>query len=261
MLIQEFLVILIAALIGFGYLILIRSFDIYEKEPVSILLITAILGGSIAISILYFLYQFTIIDDNFIDAIVKIGPIKEFSKLIAFIVLYPYLKKYLKEIVDGIIYITVISLGFATFETTLYMLDTQSSFSILIERSIVLVLGNLLFSSYMGIAVFIHFKVKQNILGILLAWIVAALIHGFILGSLFALDLYSPMEYVIYSVFVLQFFFLKTIFSVSNLREKFDITKFHETNKSIFLNCCKCDKNIKSKEIIFWKIKAGICES
>jgi len=111
--IQDIVIIVLAFLIGIAFLLKIRSYDIYEKEPFRKLLLVMIIGGIISIGTSMFLYRFVEINLNIIDAILKIGLIEEFSKLIALFIAYQFIKNDFNEIVDGLIYITAVALGFS----------------------------------------------------------------------------------------------------------------------------------------------------
>src|SRR5690554_4808201 len=178
MLSQIVIISIVASLIGVGYLIKIRSYDIYEKEPFIALFLVAVCGG--ILSIVYtFVYVFFDVKENFVDAIIKIGLIEEFAKFMALVTVYPFIKKNFNEIVDGILYISAISLGFSVIENVFYAMDSDQPFSLLFQRSIFSTLGHLSFSGYMGIAFYIHKRIHKNYVGIVFSIVLAALAHGF----------------------------------------------------------------------------------
>lgn len=256
---QNIIIIAVATLIGLGYLYKIRSYDIYEKEPFWILLIVAIAGGIISILCSLFIYEFVEVRRNFIDAIMKVGVIEEFSKLIALLIIFPFIKKNFNEIVDGIIYITAISLGFSIIENIFYALKSEVPYLTLFMRSIISVVGHISFSGYMGIAFYIHIRIHKNYLGLILSFIFAAFAHGFYDGFIFHQELLFLFRFIFVGLITLQFWLYRTTLGFSNFKEILTINSFRQSNKSAFLYCTKCDLSVKSNELVFWKIKAGIC--
>jgi RsiW-degrading membrane proteinase PrsW (M82 family) len=256
---QDIAIIAIASLVGIAYLLKVRSYDIYEKEPFSVLLIVSIAGGIISVFTSLFLYKFVDVQLNFIDAIIKIGLIEELSKLIALILIFHFIKNNFNEIVDGIIYITAISLGFAIIENIFYAFGSDTPFLILFQRSIYSTLGHISFSGYMGVAYYIHKRVHKNYTGIILSIIVAAIAHGIYDGVIFHEKLNFLFKIVFIGLVILQFWLLKITLGFSKFRVELDETTFKQTDNTIFLYCCKCDSSIKNNELTFWKIKAGHC--
>jgi RsiW-degrading membrane proteinase PrsW (M82 family) len=254
-------IIVVATLIGVAYLIKIRSYDIYEMEPFSTLLFVAILGGVVSIFTSFFLYAFFNVEQNFVDAIIKIGVIEELSKLFALILIYYFIKNNFNEIVDGIIYITAISLGFAVIENIFYAFSSEYPFLLLFKRSIFSVMGHISFSGYMGVAFYIHKRVQENYLGIIISVLIAALAHGLYDAVIFHQELIFLFNFIFVGLVFLQFWLLKTTLSFSKFREELNETTFKETENSITLHCNLCTKSLVSKELSFWKIKGGMCDS
>ena len=215
---QDILIIAVASLIGIVYLIKVRSYDIYEKESFLKLLIVAIAGGIISVFTSLFLYEFVEVKRNFVDAIIKIGFIEESSKLIALMIIYYFIKNDFNEIVDGIIYITAISLGFAIIENIFYVINSDTPISLLFQRSIFSVIGHISFSGYMGIAYYIHKRVTSNYLGIILSVVLASLAHGFYDGVIFHGELSFLFKFVFVGLIFLQFWLLKTTLGFSKFR-------------------------------------------
>ncbi|NJK98431.1 MAG: PrsW family intramembrane metalloprotease [Bacteroidales bacterium] len=158
---------------------------------------------------------FVEVQRNFFGAIFKIGLIEEFSKLLALMVVYYFIKKEFNEIVDGIIYITAISLGFAILENISYSLSSEDPFTLLFHRSVFSVLGHISFSGYMGISFYIHKKIRKNYLGIGLSVLLAALAHGFYDGVIFHPELNFLFNFIFIALIFLQFWFLKTALGFS----------------------------------------------
>lgn len=258
---QVILIIVIAALIGFLYILWIRSLDRYEKEPLLTLLMVTIFGGILAIIISLIIYEFVDIERTFFDAIFKIGVIEELAKFLTLVVIYTLIRKDFNEIVDGIIYISAISLGFAIIENIFYTLENNNSFSVLFVRSILTVLAHLSFSGFMGVAFFIHVKVKKNYFGILFSIVFAILAHGLYDGIVFQPGLNFLFYVFLFLIISLQAYILKTTLAFSKFKRPLSLNNFKEKENRLFLNCCNCQKSIRPNELDFWKIKAGTCES
>ena len=259
---QDIFIIIISSLVGIIYLYKIRSYDLYEKEPFIKLLLVTVFGGVISITTSVIIYKFVEVKSNFTDAIFKIGLIEESSKLLTLVILYSLIiKKDFNEIVDGIIYISAISLGFSIIENINYSFKSQDPFFLLFQRSVYSVLGHLSFSGYMGIAFYIHKRVRKNVAGILLSLLLACLAHGFYDGILFHPVVNPLFNFVFFGLLFLQFYLLKTALSFSNYRKLLSESVFTETNEAAYLNCCKCDLSFKSQEFRFEEIRAGYCAS
>ena len=257
---QDIIIILLTLIIGFGYLLMVRNYDIYEKEPLRVLILVAIFGGIFSIGSSLVLYDFVSVRRNFLDAIVKIGFIEETSKLLALSVIYSFIKKDFNEIVDGIIYIAAISLGFAVIENIFYAVNSSSPYLIVFQRSVYSVIGHLSFSGYMGIAFYIHKKVRQNYLGLSLSLIIAALAHGFYDGFIFQHELIFFFRFVFFTLIFLQIWLFRTVQSFSGFRNELNELTFLGTGNNVLLYCSKCESDISASEFSFGRIKGGICE-
>lgn len=258
---DDLLIILAAITVGVLYLWKIRSYDIYEKEPFLKLLLIAVLGGIVSVIVTLFLYEFMDVKRDFLNAIFKIGMVEEFSKLAALFILYFIIKGEFNEIVDGIIYITAISLGFAIIENIMYAFNSDLPYKILLLRSIYSVLGHISFAGYMGIAFYIHMKVHRNYLGLIVSLFIAALAHGFYDGVLFHSELTFLFTLVFIIIVVVQFWIFRLTMGFSKFKGRLSEYDFetHETTINSF--CAKCEKSVEGKEHSFWKIDAGICDS
>ncbi|MBU1011183.1 MAG: PrsW family intramembrane metalloprotease [Bacteroidetes bacterium] len=249
-----------AALIGVLYLMKIRSYDMYEKEPLLTLLAVAIFGGITAIAISLFLYDFVEVRHNFLDAVFKIGLIEEASKLLALMFVYLFIRKDFNEIVDGIIYITAISLGFAVIENVFYALKDDQAILTIVMRSLTAVIGHIAFSGYMGAAFIIHVKIHRNYSGLLLALALSALAHGLYDGVLF----HERLNFLFIFVFIVlvmgQLWMLKILLGFSAFREELTDASFTETGETVSLHCPHCALSEKPKAVQFWNIRAAICD-
>lgn len=258
---QEYIIIILATIIGIAYLWKFRSYDIYEKEPFSKLLIVAVSGGFLSVFISLMLYEFVQVEETFKDSVFKIGPIEEFSKLLALFLIYRIYRNDFNEIVDGIIYITAVSLGFAIIENILYCLNSSVPFTLLIQRSIYSVLGHVSFSGYMGLAFYIHKKVHANSMGILVSVILASLAHGFYDGFIFQQEIAFLFRFVFIGLVLLQFWFLRTALGFSKHRLALSVYTFKPITSYLNQNCGGCMHQAQSKEHTFWKISASVCDN
>ncbi len=257
--VQDMLIIALASVVGLLYLLKIRSYDIYEKEPLLKLMIVTAFGGFISIFTSLFLYEFVHVEYNWFDAIFKIGLIEEVSKYLALVILFRFIGRDFNEIVDGIIYMTAIALGFATIENIFYAFKFDGPFLILFQRSIYPVLGHISFSGYMGIAFYIHKKVHKNHGGIILSIVIAAVAHGFYDGVLF----HQASPFVFHALFIglilLQLHLLKTALGFSAFRKVLKKELFVENDKTVKAHCSHCEKLYENKELKFWRIEGSSC--
>lgn len=249
-----------AAFIGVLYLLKIRSYDIYEKEPLLTLLAVAIFGGITAIAISLFLYDFVEVRHNFLDAVFKIGLIEEASKLLALMIVYLFIRKDFNEIVDGIIYITAISLGFAVIENVFYAMKDEQAILTIVMRSLTAVIGHIAFSGYMGAAFIIHVRIHRNYTGLLLALALSALAHGLYDGVLFHEGLNFLFTFVFILLVMGQLWLFKILQGFSAFREVLTDESFAETGETTSLHCPHCALSEKPKAVEFWNIRAASCD-
>ncbi len=255
------LVILTAISVGILYLWKLRSYDVYEKEPFLKLLLISVLGGIVSVLVALFLYEFVNADRNFFDAIFKIGLIEEFSKLFALFILYLIIRNDFNEIVDGLMYMSAVALGFAIIENILYAFNSELPYHTLLLRSVYSVLGHISFAGYLGIAFFIHKKVHPNYLGLLLSVFIAALAHGFYDGFIFHEEISFLFNLVFICIVVIQFWIYRLTLGFSRFRGKladYEPEIITETKPSY---CSKCDIDVESNTYHINKIESEICTS
>jgi len=252
------LVIIIALLIGIGYLMLLRSYDIYEKEPFSIMLVVGAAGGTISVTLSLLMYLLVDVQHNFFDAVFKIGVIEEVAKYFSFYMLFHFIRNQVDEIVDGLIYISCIALGFATIENVLYAFGSDSPFFTLAIRAVTSTIGHVVFSGYIGLALYIHFRVRQNTIGLLFALIYAIAAHGIYDGLLFEHQILA--FYIGFALFVyIQWLVLKAALSFSHFRPKFSQDLFKENGQTAKSFCSNCEIEVVNAEIQFNKLKGSTC--
>ncbi|MDD3280888.1 MAG: PrsW family intramembrane metalloprotease [Bacteroidales bacterium] len=255
----DIFIIVSAMAIGIVFLWAIRSYDFYEKEPFIKLLLMMFLGGILSVLLSTAAYYFVPVKYNIFDAIFKIGLIEEISKLLALMILYLIIKKNFNEIVDGIVYISAISLGFAVIENIFYCFQSDEPFLLLLHRSVFSVMGHISFSGYMGLAFYIHKKVHRNYTGLLLSIGLAALAHGFYDGFLFHYEVSDFFQFVFLALVILQLFLLRTVLGFSERRAFLNESLFQIRTNTLFGHCCHCKNDVKAKELSFGKIHCMQC--
>ena len=161
--------------------------DKFEPEPKRLLFKLYILGMLSVIpvlileTILTYLNIFTIFDNdlmNLYDALVVAGFSEELFKWII-IMIFVFNSHEFDEYIDGIIYCVFVSLGFATVENILYVLE--GSYSVAITRAILSVPAHMLFGVSMGYYLsFSKFGKTKKIRNryMMLSLIVPILLHG-----------------------------------------------------------------------------------
>ena len=124
--------------------------DKYEPEPVSMVVNTFFSGALIIIPIAFIEYVLkieNIVQFNSIYAIFSSGLIEEFFKwTVLFFIAYKSAE--FDEPFDGIVYGTSISLGFATAENILYLMNNGMEYAL--TRALLPVSGHALFGVIMG---------------------------------------------------------------------------------------------------------------
>ncbi len=226
--------------IGFLFLLLIRSYDKYDKEPLGRLVLFSFLGGIISVLVSTFLYLFIHPKYNLIDAILKVGTVEEFSKLATLFLLYPLIKKEFDEIVDGIIYAAAISLGFSVIENIFYASHAVFPYTLLAKRFLFATIGHISFSVYMGIAFYVHKRIHRNYLGLLLAFILATLAHGLYDGFIFNKNLVALFLPVYLLLIYFQFRLLKVAYAYSRMKADLSLSNMRLSSQKNTVKCCNC---------------------
>ncbi len=256
---QLFSLIILTYIIGFGYLLFIRSYDIYDKEPISKLILFSFFGGIISIGIASFLYLFVHPAQNLIDAILLVGTVEEFAKLSSFLVLYKLIKKDFDEIVDGIIYIAALSLGFSVIENLFYAIESAQPYKLLALRFVTATIGHITFSVYLGIALYIHKKVHKNYLGLALAFLLSTLAHGFYDGVIFQPELNLFFIPVFIFLIWMSFKLLRLAYAYSKMKHELKFDSFLPHGISP-VECCYCGE-AGAKTYRFKNQNIYVCQS
>jgi RsiW-degrading membrane proteinase PrsW (M82 family) len=121
---------LLALAPGVAIMVYVYLKDKHEREPLSLLFISFLYGiASTLVTLILSIpvHALIVTDesqlyDQFINAFVKVSLIEEFSKFI-FIRYILFNNRNFNEPFDGIVYAIMVSMGFATFENVLYVLD------------------------------------------------------------------------------------------------------------------------------------------
>lgn len=255
------LVLILSFLIGIAYLVLIRSFDRYEKDSLLNLIISFIIGGIISVIITTLIYSQVQVEETFFDAIFKVGAIEEFSKMLGFLAIFLLFRKSINEIVDGLIYISAVALGFACIENVFYALSSTEPVMLLMQRSVYAVAGHLSFAGYMGIALFINFKRKSNFIGIILAFVLAALAHGLYDGVLFEHYLNELFHYIFILLVAAHIFLYRVVLSFSRFRPLVSEDLFEAASTSEEKHCGLCQRTRECTELQYHKIQAHSCNT
>lgn len=251
----------LAFLIGLAYILYIRSKDVYEKEPLDTLFFTFVVGGLASVFLALGFYSFIPVGEHtLLSAFFRVGPVEEAAKFLALLITYKVFRKQFNEPADGLVYMSTVALGFATLENIMYALNANGSYLLLFYRSAVCVIAHIAFSSFMGIAFFIHQKVHKNYLGLFSAFVFASASHGLYDGVLFQPELGFLWKFVFVGIILVLLGLIHMMLSVSPFRKSLmhdDV--FIESDRKAFIKCNHCHTSIEGKEVTFENITLAIC--
>ncbi|MBU7031563.1 MAG: PrsW family intramembrane metalloprotease [Theionarchaea archaeon] len=145
--------------------------DTYDREPLRLLLRTFILGAAVVVPVAG-VEELFVFGEGII-AMMMVGIFEETAKFLP-VVLYVYKRPEFDEVMDGIIYATAASLGFASLENLFYILSFGPS--VMIGRAILSTLGHVLFSSFWGYSLGLKKITGKNT--VLVGLIGASVAHG-----------------------------------------------------------------------------------
>ena len=254
-------IVFVAFFIGILYLVKLRNYDIYDKEPFGIMFASFLVGGIVSIIVTTILYTFVNVEHTFAQAFYKVGIIEELAKLITFFLIYRIIRKHFDEIVDGVIYMSAIALGFAVIENVFYAMSADNAISMLAMRAFTSTIGHMAFSGIMGVALFIHFRVHKNWGGILLSLLLAAFAHGFYDGVLFNPDYTWSFVFVYVMIVIAALWTIRVVLSFSRFRKPFTLENFENTNQAVIQLCANCGTQSKGNQQEFWKINLQNCSN
>lgn len=252
---------LVSLAIGLIYIQFLRSFDIYEKDPWFKIFISFLAGGVISVFFAGLLYQFFEVEHNMFDAIFKIGFTEEIAKLGAFLVIFWLFGREIDEPVDGVIYLSAVALGFACIESISYAMNSETPYFVLFLRAFISVVGHITFTGYMGIAVFIHKKVRKNYSGVLVSILLASLAHGLYDGLLFEPKLNFMFKYIFIIIILFHLYLIRIALTFSSFRKSFTPAMFEECDYSELSSCPACNHNRRNTRLRFWKIYPLKCSN
>ena len=182
--------ILVSLTAGILFIRYFRKKDKYEPEPFKYLFAVIFIGGILSISIslaLYlaikvshvnFLVYFNEMYHMHLYFLFVVGPVEELSKLTAFLIIYPFIKKQFNETTDGLIYISCIALGFSLIENYFYANSAKGNEILIFTRLLVSTPGHISFSIFMGFGVYNFFRQKKKYALLIKPFILSAVIHG-----------------------------------------------------------------------------------
>jgi len=258
---QTITLIILSYTIGFLFLLAIRSYDKYDKEPLGRLVWFSFIGGLVSIGVASFIYLFVHPKMNLFDAIFKVGTVEELAKLITLAGLYRIIRKEYDEIVDGIIYMAAISLGFSVVENVFYIVSAPHPYILLLQRSLFATLGHIAFSVYMGIAFYVHKRVKKNYLGILIAYIIAVLAHGLYDGFIFDNRLTTLFFPTYLLIIYFEFRLLKVALAYSKYKKSLLKSNYKLLQKDTQNYCCNCSQSDTDDHLFDNRIKLSSCNN
>lgn len=160
-------------------LIYIYRQDKYEKEPIGMLLL-AFVGGILSIFLDLILVGIVngiwYSDTVFYSAFIEAGFPEELCKFFILFLFFWWNKNF-NEYMDGIVYATFVSLGFACLENILYVFD--SGFGTGVMRAIISVPGHFLFGVLMGYFFSLaKFDKSNTLIYLILSVLVPGIVHG-----------------------------------------------------------------------------------
>lgn len=209
-------------------LIIFYKVDRYNPEPLKLLLFLYFLGMVSVIPVLIVeiilssLNIFRLFDTdlmNLYDALVVAGFTEELFKML-FVLIFAFNHKEYDEYLDGIIYCVFVSLGFATVENIMYVL--QGSYTVAIMRAILSVPAHMLFGVtmgyYMSLSKFSLARVNKNKY-MTLALIVPIALHGFY-------DYILMSRYQFLVLLLLPFMIWMWVFNLKKLKIYFNDSKY-----------------------------------
>lgn len=244
--------------IGLLYILWFRYKDVHEPEPVAYMLLSFAIGGVLSIVISSILYLVIPVSMNFSGAFV-VGFVEELGKLLAFLTILPIIKKEMDELVDGLIYMGCVALGFAVIENVFYSMNSPSPYSLLGLRAVTSTIGHISFSAYIGVAFVIHLREDKNFSGIFWGFIFAMITHGLYDAVLFETNLNKLFGFVYLTGALIQYNILLLLLSFSKYRQPFDESFFTKHFSGENLTCPNCGNNEGNLEFVFRRIKMMKC--
>ncbi len=252
------LISLASLVIGLLYILWFRYKDVHEPEPVVYMLLSFAIGGVLSIVISSIIYLVVPVSMDFYGAFL-VGFVEELGKLLAFLAILPFIKNQMDELVDGLIYMGCVALGFAVIENVFYAMNSPSPYSLLGLRAVTSTIGHISFSAYMGVAFVIHFREDRNYWGIFWGFIFAMVTHGLYDAVLFETHLNHYFGFVYITGAIIQYNILLLLLSYSKYRPPFDERFFNKHFSGEAITCLNCGNIKGNTEYIFKRIKMVKC--
>lgn len=166
---------------GLALIFFIYFRDKYEREPLGLLIgcfFLGVLSIAPAIVIELLLGELPVMKNSvFMHAMFGVGLVEEACKLF-FVLVVPFRKKVFNEPFDGIVYSVMVSMGFATLENILYVME--GGFGVGVMRMFTAVPAHCTFAVLMGYFLGLaKFATKGKGIHIVLALVIPTLFHGF----------------------------------------------------------------------------------
>jgi RsiW-degrading membrane proteinase PrsW (M82 family) len=196
-----FLSMVAAALPAVAYALLVWRLDLYEREPLHLVLAVFLWGAvpaAIAAAIIGTILSapLTSLPQHYYDiasASLVAPPVEETVKGLALLGLFMWVRSEFDDVLDGVIYGSLVGFGFAMTENVLYFLGNRDTFSqfatIIFGRAIAFGFNHAMFTSFtgaaFGLAIGLHGRGKK-LLVVALGWgaaVTAHFAHNFLLTA------------------------------------------------------------------------------
>ncbi len=176
----------VAVFIAWIWVDYFRIIDVFEKEKLSTIFVTFILG-CFSVFIVFGVHDLFldrvnwelngVFFNDFLYCVFQIGLLEEFSKSIPVVVVYFLFKKQFNEPIDYVIYFSVSALGFSAVENVMYF--NNHGPQIISTRAILCSLGHMYDTSLIAYAIIRYKFFKKNVLEFLFFCMLSIIAHGF----------------------------------------------------------------------------------
>jgi RsiW-degrading membrane proteinase PrsW (M82 family) len=155
--------------------------DKYEREPLSLVAITFVIGAACLVpaALIEFILGIFLPSNFLLQVFLSVALVEELTKFIA-VRIKAYSSPHFREVMDGIVCTVAAGLGFATLENVVYIL--QSGLSVAITRAFLSVPGHAVWAGimgfYIGLAKFNARSKSQERLRVIEGVGIATIFHG-----------------------------------------------------------------------------------
>jgi RsiW-degrading membrane proteinase PrsW (M82 family) len=162
-----YLTLAISMAIGLLCIRKIRSYDIHEPEPVGAMMLVAVYGGLISVSVSslgYLLSRFLGLRDysGWLIFMLLVGPLEETAKYLGLLGTRKFYGRNLGEPVDGLIYMAAVALGFSLIENFMYANTGNSRDHLVFIRAVMSTPAHILFSLPLGLTAYLSAKKRSR---------------------------------------------------------------------------------------------------